>query len=113
MHPPLLKTIPAAPGAHHMTFSPEERIAYIENGILNYPGLSDGSITVINLDKLEEIDSIDTFPAETELPIVTHFNTKRTALQLALSGDADERTLKIVGQRLRDDIAALPGIRQV
>ena len=33
----------------------------MENGVLNWPGFSDGSITVIDLEKLEVIDSIDTF----------------------------------------------------
>jgi multidrug efflux pump subunit AcrB len=38
---------------------------------------------------------------------------KRNAIQIALSGDVDERTLKTYGQRIRDDIAALPGVTQV
>ncbi len=61
LKPKLLKTLPAAQGAHHMAFSPDERLAFIENGVLNFPGLSDGSITVIDMDRLEVIDSIDTF----------------------------------------------------
>jgi multidrug efflux pump subunit AcrB len=59
------------------------------------------------------VDSITTFPAETEKPIVSHYSVRRTALQLALSGDTDERTLKVLGQRLRDEISALPGVTQV
>jgi multidrug efflux pump subunit AcrB len=59
------------------------------------------------------VDGISTFPVETEKPIITHYAIKRTALQLALSGRADERTLKLLGERLRDDISALPGVTQV
>jgi len=59
------------------------------------------------------VDGISTFPVETEKPIITHYAIKRTALQLALSGHADERTLKLLGERLRDDISALPGVTQV
>ncbi len=59
------------------------------------------------------IDAITTFPEETEKPVVSHFELRRVALQLALSGDADERALKTIGQRVRDEIAALPGITQV
>ncbi len=59
------------------------------------------------------VDGIDTFPVDTEKPIVNHFEIRRRALQLALSGDASERTLKQIGQRLRDEISALPGITQV
>ncbi len=59
------------------------------------------------------VDAITTFPSETEKPIVSHYTIKRTALQIALSGPADERTLKLIGQRLRDEIVALPGVTQV
>ena len=59
------------------------------------------------------VDAIDTFPEEIEQPIVNHFIIKRNAIQIAVSGDVDERTLKIYGQRIRDDIAALPGVTQV
>jgi len=59
------------------------------------------------------VDAIDTFPEEAEKPIVSHFVMRRNAIQIALSGDVDERTLKTYGQRIRDDIAALPGVTQV
>ncbi|MFQ5416907.1 MAG: efflux RND transporter permease subunit [Myxococcota bacterium] len=59
------------------------------------------------------VDAIDTFPEETLKPIVKHFSIRRNAIQIALSGDVDERTLKVYGQRIRDAIAALPGVTQV
>jgi multidrug efflux pump subunit AcrB len=59
------------------------------------------------------IDAIATFPVDAEKPVVNHFALRRNAIQIALSGDVDERTLKLYGQRVRDDIAALPGITQV
>lgn len=59
-HPKFLKAIPAAPGAHHLVFSPDERYLFVQNGFLNLPGMSDGSITVIDLAKGEPIASIDT-----------------------------------------------------
>jgi len=61
MKPKLLKTLPAGQGAHHTALTPDERYAFVQNGVLNLPGLSDGSITVIDLESLEVIDSIDTF----------------------------------------------------
>ena len=61
MKPKLLKTLPAGQGAHHVALSPDERLAFVQNGVLNLPGLSDGAITVVDLEKLEVIDSIDTF----------------------------------------------------
>jgi len=59
------------------------------------------------------VDSIDTFPEDAEKPVVSHFEIRRNALQIALSGDVGERALKIWGERVRDEIAALPGVTQV
>ncbi len=59
------------------------------------------------------VDSISSFPVETEKPVVSHFSIRRNALQLALSGDASEAALKILGERVRDEIAALPEVTQV
>jgi multidrug efflux pump subunit AcrB len=59
------------------------------------------------------VDAITTFPEETEKPIVSHFSMRRNALQIALSGDASERVLKLLGERVRDEISALPDVTQV
>lgn len=59
------------------------------------------------------VDGINSFPAETEKPIVSKMVITRGVAQIAISGDADERTLKEVGKDVRDDIAALDGISQV
>ena len=60
-----------------------------------------------------KVDAIDSFPVETEKPITAEVSVIATVLQLVLAGNADERTLKLIGQRVRDDIAALPGVSQV
>jgi multidrug efflux pump subunit AcrB len=59
------------------------------------------------------VDAITTFPVETEKPIVSHYQIRRNALQLALSGDASEQALKLLGERVRDEIATLPEVTQV
>jgi len=59
------------------------------------------------------VDGITTFPEETEKPTVSHISIRRNALKLALSGDVSEKTLKILGERMRDRISALPGVTQV
>jgi DNA-binding beta-propeller fold protein YncE len=59
-HPKLLKTIPAAPGAHHLVLSPDEQYLFVQNSLLNLPGISDGSIAVIDVTKGEAIASVDT-----------------------------------------------------
>ena len=49
--PKFLQAIPAAPGAHHTVLSPDERYLFVQNSLLNLEGMSDGSITVIDLVK--------------------------------------------------------------
>jgi 6-phosphogluconolactonase (cycloisomerase 2 family) len=58
--PKLLQTIPAATGAHHVAFPPDERYAFVQNSFLNLPGMRDGSVTVIDLVKGEVVASMDT-----------------------------------------------------
>ncbi len=59
------------------------------------------------------VDSITTFPVETEKPIVSHAEIRRTVVQLAVSANATERSLKIYGERIRDALTSLEGITQV
>jgi DNA-binding beta-propeller fold protein YncE len=59
-NPILMKTLPAAPGAHHVAFPPDERYAFVQNSLLNLPGMSDGSVTVIDLLKGEVVASMNT-----------------------------------------------------
>jgi DNA-binding beta-propeller fold protein YncE len=58
--PKLLKSIATAEGAHHVAYTKDGRFAYVQNSLLNLPGMNDGSITLIDLNKGEAIDSIDT-----------------------------------------------------
>ena len=58
--PTFLKTIAAAAGAHHSVLSPDERYLFVQNSLLNLDGLSDGSITVIDLKEDMVLGSIDT-----------------------------------------------------
>lgn len=69
--------------------------------------------TKVANDIKSKVDAIDSFPEETEQAVTAEVNLIATVLQIAISGPADERTLKIIGQRARDDIAALPGVSQV
>ena len=59
-HPKFLTAIPTAAGAHHLVLSPDEEYLFVQNSLLNLPGMSDGSITVIDVTKGEAIASIDT-----------------------------------------------------
>jgi YVTN family beta-propeller protein len=62
--PRLLKTLPAAEGAHHVAFTKDWRYAFVQNSLLNLPGMSDGSITVIDLKTEIVIGNIDTLKNE-------------------------------------------------
>ena len=59
--PKLLKTLNTAEGAHHVAFTKDGRYAIVQNSLLNLPGMSDGSLTVVDLRKEEVIRTIDTF----------------------------------------------------
>lgn len=60
-----------------------------------------------------KVDAIDAFPAETEQPITAEVSIIATVFEIAVSGPADERTLKFIGEKMRDDLAALPGVSKV
>ncbi len=63
--PKFLQAIPAAAGAHHTILSPDERYLFVQNSLLNLEGLSDGSITLIDLSKGGKVlGSIDTLKAQ-------------------------------------------------
>ena len=62
--PKFLQAIPAAAGAHHSVLSPDERYLFVQNSLLNLEGMSDGSITVIDLQQGGQVKgSIDTLKA--------------------------------------------------
>jgi len=60
-----------------------------------------------------KVDGIDTFPVEAERPLVNHYQIRHNELQVALSGAASERALKVHGERLRDGITANTSATQV
>jgi DNA-binding beta-propeller fold protein YncE len=58
--PKLLTSIATAEGAHHVAYTKDGRFAYVQNSLLNLPSMNDGSITLVDLNKGEAVDSIDT-----------------------------------------------------
>ncbi|PPD43100.1 MAG: hypothetical protein CTY15_10900 [Methylocystis sp.] len=57
--PKLLASIPTAAGAHHFVFSPDRRHAFVQNSLLNLPDMSDGSVTVVDLESNKPVGRID------------------------------------------------------
>lgn len=70
-------------------------------------------ITTVLNDIKGNVDAISTFPAETEKPIVSSMQFKGQTISLAVHGNTDEATLKLLAEEIRDDISALEGISQV
>ncbi len=60
-----------------------------------------------------KVDGIDSFPDEIENPVVAEVQVITNVLQVALSGDADERTLKELAERMREDLLEFDGVSQV
>jgi len=58
--PELIKSIATAEGAHHVAITKDEKVGFVQNSFLNLPGMSDGSITIVDLVKGEAIGNIDT-----------------------------------------------------
>ena len=74
----------------------------------------------IDTDKSKALDdvnarvyAINTFPVETERPVITEVTVITTVLELAVSGNTDERTLKELGEQIREDLTEDPRISQV
>jgi multidrug efflux pump subunit AcrB len=59
------------------------------------------------------VDGITTFPEDAEPPVIRQADVRFQVLDVAISGDVDERTLKRLGEQARDEILALPGITDV
>jgi hypothetical protein len=62
--PKLVKSIATAEGAHHVAFTKDWRYAFVQNALLNLPGMSDGSITIVDLKEQKVIGSVDTLKNE-------------------------------------------------
>ena len=58
--PKHMKTLPAGEGAHHVAITKDEKLAFVQNALLNLPGMSEGTITVIDLEKEEVVANVET-----------------------------------------------------
>ena len=58
------------------------------------------------------VDAIDTFPEETEKPVMEEATIRNQVINLSISGDADELTLKRLGEQVRDELLLLPELSQ-
>ncbi len=59
------------------------------------------------------VNALDTLPEDSDPPIISKIIVKRQVLEVAISGHVDERELKVLGERAREQIADLPEVSQV
>ena len=59
------------------------------------------------------VDGIDTFPLESRRPVVREILIRKQVINVAISGDADDRALRSLGEQVRDELAQLPGLSEV
>ena len=65
------------------------------------------------LDEIKQaVDRIITFPTETEKPIISLMESTEQAIDVVIYGEASERTLKELAERVRDDLLLDPEITQ-
>ncbi|MHC4240830.1 MAG: efflux RND transporter permease subunit [Planctomycetota bacterium] len=60
-----------------------------------------------------EIDTIITFPVETEKPIIAELKTRHKVITAVVYGDVSEKTLRTLAEQVRNDLTAMPNISQV
>jgi multidrug efflux pump subunit AcrB len=102
------EAVEGTPGIYRMT-------SYSREGACSVTlELEAGTDDVQTLNEIKgKIDAISTFPAETERPVVSLLTSRNEALEIAIAGATDERTLKEIALGIREDIASMDGISQV
>jgi multidrug efflux pump subunit AcrB len=60
-----------------------------------------------------EVDTIITFPEETEKPTISELKTTHKVISVVIYGDVSEKTLRMLADQIRDDLTALENISQV
>jgi len=64
-------------------------------------------------DVKNEVDRIETFPAETEKPVINELLRRNRVIDVVLYGDVPEKSLKVAAERVRNDLRGMDGISQV
>lgn len=84
-------------------------IASEGSGVVNIRGRDDIDMDVF-LDEIKiRVDQINNLPQAAFRPQVTRWEQRNMFFGMAVHGDVDQKTLRQIGKRVRDDIARLPG----
>jgi multidrug efflux pump subunit AcrB len=79
-------------------------------GSVNIEVIKDWDLKKLLDEVKAEVDRIITFPEEAEKPVVREITRRRQVINAAVYGDADEYTIKILTEKIKDDITNLEGI---
>ena len=79
-------------------------------GIVTIEVIKDWDLKKLLEEVKAEVDRITTFPDEAEKPEVREVTRRSLVINVAVYGDAGEKTIKHLAERIKDDITNLPGI---
>ncbi|MEM9054675.1 MAG: efflux RND transporter permease subunit, partial [Pseudomonadota bacterium] len=84
-------------------------VAYEGGGTVNVRGRDDIDMTEF-IDEIKlRVDQINNLPRSSFQPQVTRWEERNWFFGMAVHGEVDQRTLKRIADKVRDDIAQLPG----
>jgi hypothetical protein len=66
--PELIRTIPTDAGSHHIDFSPDGKIMFVQSNLLNLDGINAGTIVAIDLESGEKLGTITSLRDQGMLP---------------------------------------------
>ena len=72
--------------------------------------LFDADRAAVLADVQNQVNAIDTLPKETETPVVRLLSSSDVVIEVAVTGPTDERALKELARRVRDDLLSLPAV---
>ena len=59
------------------------------------------------------VDSINTFPADTEKPVVSLLQRNHAVLSVVVAGNYSEKEIRTFAEQVRDDLLAIEGVTQI
>ena len=59
------------------------------------------------------VDAVNTFPEDAERPVISLVQTDREVISVVVYGDLHESELKLLAQRIRDDLLRISGISRI
>lgn len=71
---------------------------------------ADYEVTEVMDEIKNRVDSISTFPENTEKPVISRTQFQQQVVMVTVYGDVNERTLKEYAKQVRNEIVTLPGV---